>query len=298
MPKTRNINLIGIIDHFDSDEDCRDYLERLRWPNGVACPRCGDTSISRVIKRDQYDCNSCRYQFSVTAGTIFHDSHLSLRKWFISIYLMVEAKKGISANQLKRTIGVSYKTAWYLCHRIHKAMSNGNEHLLKGIVEVDETWVGGKRKGIGSGNRSGKSMVIGAVEREGEIRLQVIGANDRKTLHKFIREHTDPKTKAIYTDEWPAYRGIKDHDTDHKTVNHHMKEWVVGNIHTNTIESVWSLLKRSIIGSYHKISKKHLAAYLDELEFRFNNRKNPFLFREAMKKLVSSDNLTYRELTD
>ena len=209
--------------------------------------------------------------------------------------MMIESKKGVSANQVKRAIEVSYKTAWYLCHRIRNAIK-GHDNLLSGVVEVDETYIGGKKKGVGHGSKVGKTMVVGAVQRGGDIRLKVIKRNDRKTLHGFIREHTKPDTEMIITDEWPAYLGIKDEDTDHETVNHSVEEWVRGNIHTNSIENVWSLFKRSIVGSYHKISAKHLDSYLDELEWRFNNRDNPYLFRDTLQKLIVSDNLEYREL--
>jgi transposase-like protein len=292
-----DMNLVKLIEKFRSEDNCRDYLENLRWPDGVECPKCDNKSISQIKERNQFECNSCRYQFSVTAGTIFHNSHLPLWKWFIAIYLILESKKAISANQLKRTIDVSYKTAWYLCHRIRAAIKDEGAELLKGIVEVDETWIGGKREGVGSGNREGKVMAIGAIQREGKIRLQVIRSNDRKTLHKFIEENTDPATEAIYTDEWPAYRGIADEDTRHETVNHSIKEWTNGDVHTNSIENIWSLLKRSIIGSYHNISQKHLESYLDELEWRYNNRKNPYLFRDTLLKLISSESLEYKELT-
>jgi transposase-like protein len=292
-----DMNLIKLVEKFRSEDNCRDYLEQLRWPNGVVCPKCESKSISIIHNRNQFDCNSCRYQFSVTAGTIFHNSHLPLWKWFIAIYLILESKKAISANQLKRTIDVSYKTAWYLCHRIRTAMKDEGVELLKGIVEVDETWIGGKKEGIGSGNREGKVMAIGAIQREGKIRLQVIRSNDRKTLHNFIEDNTDPATEAIYTDEWKAYRGIADEDTRHETVNHSIKQWTDGDVHTNSIENIWSLLKRSIVGSYHKISEKHLEAYLDELEWRFNNRKNPHLFEDTLLKLIGSESLEYKELT-
>jgi transposase-like protein len=212
------------------------------------------------------------------------------------MYLMIESKKGISANQVKRTLGVSYKTAWYLCHRIRNAMSDGTPNTLKGIVEVDETYLGGKTKGMGHGYKGNKVIVVGATERGGEARLQVVDGNDRLTLHEFIRRNTAPDTEAIYTDEWPAYNGIEDADTRHETVNHSQEEWVRGDVHTNSVEGVWSLLKRSIVGSYHKLSVKHLNSYLDELEWRFNNRENPFLFRDTLLKLVSSENLEYKEL--
>jgi transposase-like protein len=292
----QDVNLINLIERYGNEGKCRAYLEELRWPNGIACPRCGSTSISRVLDRDQFDCNSCRYQFSVTSGTTFHDSHLPLWKWFATIYLMIESKKGISSNQVKRTIGVSYKTAWYLCHRVRNAMTEARPKLLREIVEVDETFVGGKAKGFGHGYRGNKAVVVGATQRNGETRLQVIVGNDRKSLHEFIRKHTAPDTKAIYTDDWPAYRGIGDSDTRHETVNHSAEEWVRGDVHTNTVEGVWSLLKRSIVGSYHKISIKHLEAYLDELEWRYNNRENPYLFRDTLRKLIQSESLPYQDL--
>jgi transposase-like protein len=292
-----DVNLINLIERFGSDEKCRQHLTSLRWPTGVACPRCGCKSVSRVIERDQYDCNACRYQFSVTSGTIFHDSHLPLWKWFLTIYLMIESKKGISACQIQRTVQVSYKTAWFLCHRIRAAMREVSADLLKGIVEVDETYVGGRVHGRGMGYKRNKAVVVGAVERDGDIRLSVIKSPSRYWLHKFIHETTDPKCEAIYTDELKAYKGIEDADTRHETVNHVEEEWVRGDVHTNNVESVWSLLKRSVVGTYHKISIKHLDAYLDELEHRFNNRKNKFLFRDTLFKLVKAEKLPYAELT-
>src|SRR5205823_967125 len=286
-----DMNLPKLFAQFGSDEKCREQLAALRWPKGVTCPRCQSKSISTIAERDQYDCNACRYQFSVTSGTIFHDTHLPLSKWFIAIYLMTESKKGMSALQIKRTLCVAYETAWYLCHRIRAAMREINSELLRGVVEVDETYVGGKVRGMGRGYKLNKAIAIGAVQREGKIRLQVIQHADRATLHKFIADNTDPKTEAIYTDQLPAYIGIADTDTRHESVNHSAEEWVRGDVHTNGIESVWSLLKRSIIGAYHQVSMKHLDAYLDELEHRFNNRHNKFLFRDTMLKLVNADKL-------
>lgn len=210
---------------------------------------------------------------------------------------MTESKKGISALQMKRTLGIAYKTAWYLCHRIRAAMREVSGELLKGIVEVDETYVGGKVSGMGRGYKGNKSIAIGAVQRGGKIRLQVIKWADKSTLHQFIADNTAPDTEAIYTDELPAYNGIEDDDTRHETVNHGAEEWVRGDIHTNGIESVWSLLERSIIGAYHKVSMKHLDAYLDELEHRFNNRNNEYLFRDTLTKLVKAGKLSYKELT-
>ena len=178
---------------------------------------------------------------------------------------------------------VSYKTAWFLCHRVRAAMREVSADLLKGIVEIDETYIGGKFHGRGSGYKGNKAVTVGAVEREGEIRLSVIKSPNKYWLHKFIHETTDPKCEAIYTDEAKAYEGIEDADTRHETVKHLEEQWVKGDLHTNNVESVWSLLKRSVVGTYHKFSIKHLDAYLDELEYRLNNRKNKFLFWDTFR---------------
>jgi transposase-like protein/IS1 family transposase len=294
-----DMNMMELMDDFGTDDKCREVLEELRWPSGIHCPRCESDKMSHIKDRNQYDCDECRYQFSVLSGTIFHDTHLPLKKWFVAIYLTVESKKGISANQMKRTIGVSYKTAWYLCHRIRAAMTEANPTPLSGTVEVDETFVGGKQRNvgrIGRGPESNKTIVAGIVQRGGDVRMSTIKRTDRKTLHAFIKGHAHPKTELIITDDWPPYRGVADHDTRHETVSHRRKEYVRGNIHTNTIENVWSLLKRSVAGSYHKVSAKHLDAYLDELEWRYNNRRNQYLFRDTLTKLLGSSNLEYKEL--
>jgi transposase-like protein len=293
----KNMDIMKLMDKFQSEDACREVLEDLRWPDGVTCPRCQSKSISRISEYKVFECNSCRYQFSVKSGTIFHDSHLPLRKWFVAVFLMIESRKGVSANQLKRVLKVSYKTAWYLSHRIREAMTVDNPIPLSKIVEVDETWVGGKRKDVGHGYKGNKVLVAGAAQRKGEIRLKVIDDRTREVLHEFIKEHVADNAEAIYTDDWPAYKGIADEDTRHETVNHSAEEWVRGDIHTNYVENIWSLLKRSLVGSYHKVSKKHLDAYLDELEWRFNNRDNPYLFRDTLLKLIKSENLEYKELT-
>jgi transposase-like protein len=292
----QDINLVNLVERFHSEDRCREYLEELRWNNTVTCPRCNSISISQVKERNQYDCNSCRYQFSVTSGTIFHDSHLPLWKWFLAVYTMIESKKGVSANQIKRELNISYKTAWYLCHRIREAMTVGNPKPLSQIVEVDETWVGGKKKNVGHGYKGNKTVVAGAIQRNGDARLKVIDDRSRQELHEFIKKYIGDDAEAIYTDDWPAYNGIADENTRHETVNHSENEWVRGDVHTNYVENIWSLLKRSLVGSYHKVSKKHLDAYLDELEWRFNNRDNPYLFRDTLLKLIKSDNLEYKTL--
>lgn len=296
MAQTFAMNLPKLVEHFHSDEKCRAYLESLRWPNGLECPRCQGKVISRIHDRGQFDCDSCRYQFSVTAGTIFHDTKLPLWKWFLAAYIITESKKGISANQMKRMLSVSYKTAWYLCHRIRAAMKDESAPLLSGIVEVDETYVGGKRRGGAGKAMKNKTMVFGAVQRGGNVRLRVGPNNSRKVLHGYIKEMVSGDAEAIYSDQHQSYVGLKDYNTDHQSVNHAQEEWVRGDVHTNTVENVWSLLKRSIVGSYHQLSEKHLEAYVDEMAWRFNNRSNAFLFRDTLVRLVGAETLEYKVL--
>src|SRR5256886_5766862 len=300
-----DMNLIKLVEQFSDEAACREHLAELRWPDGVRCPRCESEKISGPSKRHLYECE-CEYQFSVKTGTIFHDSHLPLPKWFAAIYLMSESKKGMSALQLKRTLKVAYKTAWYLCHRIREAVKDADSSLLSGICELDETFVGGKAKNMHKAQRArkihgrggaDKAMVLGAIERGGKVRLDVAINRDRETLKAFIAAKLADETTAIMTDDFPAYDGCGDSNTRHETVNHSAKEYVRGDDHTNTMENVWSLFKRSIIGSYHQISVKHLDRYLDELEFRFNNRDNPYLFRDTLLRLLASSNLEYKHLT-
>jgi transposase-like protein/Zn ribbon nucleic-acid-binding protein len=297
------VDLCDLMDSFGTDDRCRAALEGLRWPAGPECPRCQSTKLSRMYKRDQFDCDSCGYQFSVTAGTIFHDTHLPLRKWFLAVYVMTESRKGVSANQLKRMLGVSYKTAWYLCHRIRAAMVEATPTLLSGTVEADETYLGGKPRHPAKNRQEAakrwlqdRVVVLGAVERGGKVRLAVAPHNRKGDVMRFLHGTVDDHAAAIYTDEFRSYNEIGDEDTVHAAVNHRAKEWVRGDVHTNTIESVWSLLDRAIIGSYHKLSDKHLSAYLTEFEWRFNNRENPYLFRDTLMRLVAAEALPYKEL--
>ena len=292
-------NLLKVMEQFGSEDKCREYLETLRWPEGVTCPRCKSVSVSQVVKRNQYDCNECRYQFSVKAGTIFNDSHLPLTKWFIVTYLICESRKGMSANQIKRMIGGSYKTAWYLCHRIRAAMTEAEKPMLSGTVEVDETFVGGKS--TNELRRKSKEVVIGIRERGGDLRF--FHAEDVKsgTLAHYIKENISADVDVIVTDEFVAYpkamieAGI--HGRKHKTIKHKDKIYVDGEVHTNTAESAFSLLKRGIVGTWHKLSAKHLQAYLDEMTFRFNRRKSPYLFQDTLRHMVTASVLTFETLT-
>ena len=242
-------------------------------------------------------CRSCDHQFSVTAGTIMHRTRLPLRYWFVAIYLMCQSKKGMSAHQLHRMLGVTYKTAWYLCHRIREAMGNDpfTGPTLFGIVEIDETLVGGRTKGR-ENRLENKTWVAGAIERGGQVRIERIPNIRKGTIQDFVERTVSPEAEAIYTDELRSYVDLETDTRRHETVQHNADEWVVGDVHTNSVEGVWSLFKRSIVGSFHKMSVKHMDRYLEELEWRFNNRENPNIFRDTLARIVRTDPLEYRTL--
>lgn len=291
------VNLINLIEKYSNETKCRKYLEALKWQGGVKCPRCGSFKISHIKKRDQYDCDVCRYQFSVTAGSIFHDSHLPIWKWFLAVYLMTESKKGISANQLKRSLAISYKTAWYLCHRIRKAMVEATQKpQLNGIVEVDETYVGGKYDRRRKRDRYEKQPVIGLLERDGKFEAKTIPTPSKSVLVGIVKDRVN-KSATVMTDDYIAYKSLGE-TFNHEKVNHRAEEWVRGQVHTNNIENAWSLFKRSIVGSYHQISTKHMDAYLDEFEWRFNGRENPYLFRDTLLKLLNAPKMEFKELIE
>jgi len=298
-----DIDLLSVINRYGTNDQCRDYLSGIRWPDGVKCLRCQSESISRISTRHIFECNDCEYQFTATVSTIFHDSHLPLTKWFYATYIMCESRKGVSANQLKRMLRVTYKTAWYLCHRIRAAMAEAQPlPKLKGVVEMDETYIGGKhtRESMGGHADPKKEIVIGIRQREGELRFFTAQDVKMGTLRKFIDENISRDVSVLITDDLVTYKyALKDRPLQHrhKTINHSKHQYVEGDIYTNTVESAFSLLKRGIVGTWHKISAKHLQAYLDEMTWRFNNRKNPYLFRDTMLKLIASENLKYKELT-
>jgi len=295
------MNLVELIQDFADENKCRAYLERLHWPKGVECLQCGSQKVYRILERNQFVCDECTHQFSVTAKTIFHDTHLPLWKWFLATYLLCESRKGMSANQMARQLAVSYKTAWYLCHRIRHAMIETNKKRLGGVVEMDETYVGGVKHGGRGPHASEKEIVIGIRKRGGDLRFFHVKDTKSGTLAQYIRENISENVEVIITDDWVGYpkammkAGFDGHR--HKTINHSGHIYVHGNIHTNTVESAFSLLKRGIMGTWHKVSAKHLASYLDEMVFRFNNRKNPYLFRDTLIKLILSPNLEYKKLT-
>jgi transposase-like protein len=293
---SKPMNLVDLMHEFCDEAKCRRYIEQLRWPRGAECPRCESTKVYRLENRPLLLCASCEHQFSATAGTIFHDTHLPLTKWFLATMLLCESKKGMSACQIQRSLGVSYKTAWYLCHRIRAAMLEVAPEPLGGTVEIDETYVAGKKRRWRA--KGDISVVIGIRQRNGDLRL--IRAKDAKskTVREIINANIGGTVEVILTDESQIYPYALDkmQKNLHKTINH-SKEYAHGDVHTNTVESAFSLLKRGIMGTWHKVSAKHLPAYLDEMCFRFNNRKNQFLFRDTLIRLILTQNLEYKQLT-
>ena len=299
------MNLADVATQFSTDERCRELLRRLRWPLGVECPRCKERAVELDTEKELFYCKPCDYQFSVTAGTIFNDSHLPLTKWFMATLLLCEAKKGMSACQVQRTIGVSYKTAWYLCHRIRAAMVEADKPMLDGKIEMDETYVGGgtkggKGRGI-TGRGTDKEIVIGIRQRNGELRLFHSKDIKAETMAKYIRENVSEDVDVIFTDDYPSYPSALKRagmpSKKHKTINHNKEIYVMGDIHTNTIENAFSLFKRGVRGTWHHISAKHLAAYLEEMSFRFNRRKDSNLFLDTLRHMVTAPVLTFEKLT-
>lgn len=283
---------------FPDEDACCAYLVGHRWPKGVACPRCGNTQVYELGHRAwSWQCTACApggsmgYRFSHIAGTIFENTNKPLREWFRVIHLMLTSKKGISALQVKRVMGFgSYRTAWHMCHRVRAGLVDKDFRKLMGIVEVDETFVGGKAKnrhkdkrGDDSGGRgpSGKEIVVGAVSRKGNVVARVIEGTDAKTLTAFVRDAVSEKVSLLCTDQWFGYKHLSK-EFPHGIVNHAAGQYVVGAIHTQTIEGFWSIFKRGVVGTFHKVSKKYLPLYIAEFSFRYNNRDNEDIFGTAI----------------
>jgi len=268
-----------------TEDEARKILEDIRWPDGPECPHCESKNVVRInakspkVRDGLLRCKDCRKQFTVTVKTIMHRSHITLRQWIQAFHSMCSHKKGISALQLQRNLGLrSYRSAWHLAHRIRLAMKEEPlASLLKGTVEVDETYIGGKPRSDGTKHKRGrgtkKAAVIAVAEREGRIASKPIDDVSGKTLRSAIKEVVD-RQSTIMTDEWRGYRGVgRDFDGGHETVNHGEGEYVRGLASTNTVESYFALLKRGVHGTFHHVSKKHLLRYCDEFSFRWDNRK-------------------------
>lgn len=285
-----SMSLSDLNRRFGTEEACRAFLVKLRFPSGVCCVRCGSDAVKPVKGRWAWQCRACSkngYRFSPLVGTIFENTNYPLVTWFQVIFLMCQSKKGMSALQIHRTIqSGSYRTAWYMCHRIRAAMENTSFRKLMGIVEVDETYVGGQAKNRHMRERvklagvSPKVPVIGAISRKGKVVAKVIETASARTLQGFVDEVVSEKVSLVATDEHPGYKKI---NRPHATVNHSAGEYVHGNVHTANLDSFWSLLKRGVMGSYHQVSKQYLPLYLAEFTFRHNNRKNPDMFASVVR---------------
>ena len=255
---------------FATQERCEEYLAEMRWPNGVECPRCGSKAVTRLSTRRKWQCKDCRYQFSVTAGTIFHKTYIDLPRWMMAVWLMCNSPKGCSSKQLERTLGVTYKTAWYMTHRIRKAMiADRAEVRLSGIIEMDDAVVkadGGHAKGRSMPNAK---LVIGMASRDGDIKLQIVNTLTHKEIKRVFAKNVD-YVQAVYTDGHPSFQGMEELAPHQYVV--HLTQWVDGDVHTNFVENAWSLFKRSLVGIFHHVSAKHLQAYLDEFSFRYSHR--------------------------
>lgn len=300
---------------FSNPDNCLAYLVARRWPNGVICPTCGRDDVSFLAKQRKWQCKSAhqRRQFSIKIGTIFEDSPLGLDKWLTAVWMITSAKNGVSSYEVHRAIGVTQKTAWFMEHRIRLAMQTGSfEKKLCGEVEVDETFIGGKARNMhrstlakrvaefatpltGRNQTTGKVAVMGLLARHGEVRTMVVPNTKRKSLHGEVSKHVEAGS-TVYSDALRSYRQLEEEYT-HKVINH-AEKYVDGIVHTNGIENFWSLLKRTIGGTYVSVEPFHLFRYLDEQSFRFNTRKGNDGERFArVLEQVSGKRVTYSELT-
>jgi transposase len=260
---------------FPDDDACLDFLFKARYPKGVFCPKCQKiTNHYRITNRKVYSCEFCGNHVSPTAGTIFHKSDTPLKSWFHAIFLMASTKTGISAKQLQRELGVTYKTAWRMFKQIRKLMSE-NVNPLTGQVEVDETYFGGKSTGKRGRGASGKSVVMGMIERNGNAITKVVPDVKARTLLPMIEQRVAKEGKTVvFTDEFPSYNRIEKLGYGHEIVQHTAKQYVRGIAHVNTVESLWSVIKRGIDGVNHSVSPLYLQSYLDSYIYRYNHRKD------------------------
>ena len=278
------MNLITIFKKYPDQESCIEHLETVRWGDNPACPHCKSADVARKGELDKvgrWNCHACKSSFNVLSGTIMQGTQVPLQKWFLAIHLMLSAKKSLSSYQLSRDLDLNQKTAWYMQTRIRVAMVDLERHLLQGIIEADETYLGGKpRKGnrreddkpAKKGRGTDKRLIVGAVERGGRVVAQTGTSLSGKALLKFIKDNVEPAGSLLMTDEWKGYNGVKNF-MQHAVINH-STAYVEGSTHTNTIEGFWSLLKRAWYGSHHHYSIFYTLLYLAEACWKYNERKN------------------------
>jgi transposase-like protein/DNA-directed RNA polymerase subunit RPC12/RpoP len=317
------MRLIDVAREFGTPEACNDYLEKLRWPDGITCLHCESKRVSKFVRkgttrtrlskrtgameaktspdRIMYVCLDCKKQFSAGEGTIFSDTHLSLNQWFMAAALMINAKKGLSAKQIQRDLGCAYKTAWYLCHRIRKAMEDSQTEPMEGVVEADATFIGGKFDKRRKRAKYGKQAVFGIVQRKTDTTCSKVYAAPvlseiKREVLPIINRRVSPTAK-MYTDDGSAYRTLSKTRV-HEIVVHTNGEYVRGDVHSNSVEGFWSLFKRGLIGQYHQLSVKHLSRYLNEFQFRFNNRDCEDLFTLVILRLLIGNALRYKALIE
>ena len=297
--------LMEFTDYFCDEETCVKHFTESRFRNGEYCPHCHHDKIYLCANGKRYHCAKCKQDFTIRTKTVFGDSKLPLRKWYMAVYLLSTSSKGISSVQLAKQIGVTQKTGWFIDHRIRKAMKQ-NKGQLFGKIEADETFIGGLSKNMhakqrkaairGTGGK-GKTPVFGMKSRTGEVRAKVVPSVGMVDLHREIKNNV-AQGATLYTDRWVGYRGLKA-EFNHATVDHMAKQYVNGDCHTNGIESFWALFKRGYHGIYHHMSKKHLQRYVNEFTFRLNRRTESMqtIFSDVMQKISESSKLPYKELT-
>ncbi len=301
--------------YFKNPTNCREYLSVRRWPNGVTCPRCGSANVLFMEKYSRWHCREKHDapQFTLKTGTIMEDSPIGLDKWMMAMWQIVNSRNGISSYEVHRAIGITQKSAWFLDHRIRLALHNGSfENLLKGEVEADETFIGGKARNMhkskrervitGTGGKD-KTAVMGILERGGKVRTAVVPNRKKSALQAEVRKHVEAGA-ALYTDALKSYEGLD--EFEHQVVDHAV-QYVDGNVHTNGLENFWSLVKRSLNGTYVSVEPFHLFRYLDEQSFRYNNRKGEdgeplkdadrfdLAVRQIVGKRLTWDRLTGKE---